>query len=129
MHQILKRSGWLAGYASGSTGCAYTQNNDEEKVNIGNIVELEEQIFGNKAQCRVLCRSDLVPDELLLVVALFIQFSRRKGNVHIDVSRAGAGLFLLLSHWTIPRDIPILIVTRGLFFVTGDANFGHSVEN
>lgn len=39
----------------------YSKDNQEEEVNVGNIVELIPEIFGNKAQWGVLCRPDLVP--------------------------------------------------------------------
>ena len=67
----------------------YTEDDNEEEINVSNVVELEIQVLRNETQRRVLCGSDLVPDKLLFSVALLIQLLGGQRLVHVDVSGLG----------------------------------------
>ena len=87
---------WDMGYGDMGTwviqGSTYTKNNDEEKVQVGDIVELEPQIFRDEAQRGVFGSSDLVSAKSLLVVSLFRLCLIWQRHIHVDDS----GFFI---HW------------------------------
>ena len=63
---------------------AYLENDDEKKVYVGDIVELQPEVLRNKAQWSVLSSPDLVPGELYFVVPLLILSVVGQGNVEED---------------------------------------------
>jgi hypothetical protein len=64
----------------------YTQDDDEQKVDVGDIVELEPQILGNEAERRVLGGSYLVARVVCNGVAVFVALSLRQRRVEVDSS-------------------------------------------
>lgn len=109
---------------------AYAQNDDEKEIDIGDVVELIVQVLGYETERRILGSSDLVPDKLLLPVALFVKFVGRERKIYVNVPRLRSWCVLLLTHWAIVRDVSVVIfpIAIGFLFIAGDADFWNSVE-
>lgn len=68
---------WLAkkNVGGGATGTTYAQNNDEQKVDIRNVVELEPKILWYETQRRVFGGSYLVSRVVCSRMALLVALS------------------------------------------------------
>lgn len=75
---------------------AHREDDDEEKVDIGDILELKPQILRNEAEGRILGRADLVPLELGAGPAMLIPGIGWQGNVEEDPSPHVRGLAAVL---------------------------------
>jgi hypothetical protein len=108
----------------------HRKNDDEEEVYVGDVVKLEEQVLGDEAQGGVLGCPDLVPDKLLLPVALLVHLFLRQWDVHVDVARLQPFVLLLDTHGTVVRDVTmVLIVTVSFLFVCRQSDFGNSIQD
>lgn len=87
----------------------YRKNDNEKEIDVGDIMELEVQVLGYKTDGRIFGGSDLVADELLFSVPLFVLLFRRQGNVHIDISWLRAIIFLLDAHRTVVCNMPMFL--------------------
>ena len=55
----------------------YTENDDEQKINVGHVVELEIQVLRHEAYWRVFGGTNLVPGIHVDVVAILVLFRVR----------------------------------------------------
>jgi hypothetical protein len=62
----------------------YAENDDEQEVDVGDVVELEPQVLGYEAEGRVLGGSYLVAGVLCEGVAFFVALRLGKGYVEVD---------------------------------------------
>jgi hypothetical protein len=69
-----------------SNGETYTEDNNEQKVHVGDIVELEPQILWHETERRVLCGSYLVARVVCDRVAVFVTLGLGQGHVEVDSS-------------------------------------------
>lgn len=65
----------------------YTQDNDEQEIDVCNIVELEENILRDKGQRRILGRSDLIPRVVCLNMAVLVFIRLWKRDVEVYFPR------------------------------------------
>lgn len=66
---------------------AYTEDNDEKEVDVGNVVKLKPQVLWDETQWRIFGGPYFVPCITLLDVPLFVFRFIWKGDVHIDRPR------------------------------------------
>jgi len=62
----------------------YAEDDDEQEVDVGDVVELEPQILGYEAEGRVFCRSYLVAGVVCERVAFWIALFLGQGQVEVD---------------------------------------------
>lgn len=62
----------------------YTQNDDEQEVDVCNVVELEPQVLRDEAEGRVFCGSYLVAGILCDGMAFVVALGLRQGHVEVD---------------------------------------------
>ena len=60
------------------------EDDGEEEVDVGDIVELKEKILWDETQSRIFCSPDFIPREFFFQVAFFVLGFRRDWNIHID---------------------------------------------
>ena len=56
----------------------YTKDDDEQKVDISNVVELKPQVLRDEAQWCVLCGSNLISRKLMDLMTVLIDLLRRQ---------------------------------------------------
>ena len=66
---------------------AYTENDDEKEVDVGNVMKLKPQVFWNETQWCVFRGSYLVSGVMLLDTSLFVFCFVRERDVHVDHPR------------------------------------------
>jgi hypothetical protein len=66
---------------------AYTKDNDEKEIDVGNVVKLKPQVLWEETQRCVFGGPYLVPSVILLDVSLFVFRFVWKRDVHIDRPR------------------------------------------
>ena len=110
---------------------AYRQNDDEEKVYVGDVVELKPKILWDETQCSVFRRPNLVLYELLPVMTVFcLHFLRQR---HVDEYSPRTHLHVLitdfLSHRTVVCHYLVSICVGLLLLERGEAGSGVSIED
>ena len=65
----------------------YSKNDQEEEIDIGNVMELEPQVFGYETQRGILRRSDFVPGKLHSRMIVFIFGLWRERHIEVDLAR------------------------------------------
>jgi hypothetical protein len=113
----------------GELGATYTEDDDEEEIDIGDVVKLPIQVLGDEAQRGIFGGSDLVPHELLFPMALLVELVGRQWHVDVDVSWFEACGLLFLAHGAVVADMGVLAIANRLFLVAGDADARDSVED
>lgn len=59
-------------YSNRRASITHCEDNNEEKVDVGDVVKLEPKIFGKKGQWRILSSPNFIPSELSKRMALCI---------------------------------------------------------
>ena len=67
---------------------SYTQNNDEEEIDICNVLELEPNVFRNERQSSIFCGPDLVSRIRCHGTAVFVPFTLRYRDIEVNASVA-----------------------------------------
>ena len=67
---------------------AYTQDDDEEEIDIRNVLKLKPNVFRDERQSRIFCSSDLVSGVRRFGAAIFVSFAF--GNRYVKVDASGA---------------------------------------
>lgn len=62
----------------------YNEDVDEKEENVGDLVELEPQVFGDKGERCVLCGPDLVPVVGVYRVTFLILHMRRQREIEVQ---------------------------------------------
>lgn len=52
--------------------CTYRENNNEQEINVGHVVELQPQVLGYEADGGILCGPDFIPAEILFRFPVFV---------------------------------------------------------
>jgi len=95
----------------------YTKDDDEQEVDIGNVVELEPQILGHKAEGRVFGGSYLVACVLCRGVAVGVAL--RLWQRHVDVDSATRVGLVGGCVGAVERGLPSLLGDRFAFLAAG----------
>jgi hypothetical protein len=74
----------------------YSENDEEQEKDVGDVVELEPQVFRDEGYRGILGRSNLVPGEKLPWQAILIKQVLRKRLVEKEQARGALLLILLL---------------------------------
>lgn len=78
----------------------YTKDDDKQKVDISDVVELKPQVLRDEAQWCVFCGSNLVSRKLMDLVTVLIDLFRRQRLVRVYRARFRLDVNSFLTHRT-----------------------------
>lgn len=97
-------------------GLTYVENNDEQEIDICNVVELQEDVFGHEGERGILGSPDLVAGVGEIQMTLFIALGFRDRDVEVDRSRLSIGGFSAVGGYSVVRNGavigPALLISR-----------------
>ena len=103
-----------------ATRSTYTEDDDQQEIDVGNVVELKPKVQWNKSQGSILGRPDLVPYIIGFVVALFILSVFRERKIKKDppfllirVGLCGITVHCLLLRNRAAAGLSLFFVRRG----------------